>query len=64
MKINTKQKKNDGIPAPQIRVRSNIQSGAIVNPQITDLASPINSIILVSNDGKHVYSIVEAPALL
>jgi len=41
MKINTKQKKNDNIPAPQIRVRSNIQSGAIVNPQITDLASPI-----------------------
>jgi hypothetical protein len=27
MKINTKQKKNDGIPAPQIRVRSNVKSG-------------------------------------
>ena len=55
MKINTKQKKNDGIPAPQIRVRSNLKSGIIY---------VANNGLKYSLDGKHVYSIVEAPALL
>ena len=57
MNINTKPKKNDDIPAPQIRVRSNVKSGPdTVAPMITDFASSQkrNPVVyaLVSNDGK------------
>ena len=67
MKTETEHNKNSSKPIPQIRVRSNVRSGinfdlspSTVNPRVTDLASPTDSIVLVSNDGSQGSFINEA----